>query len=199
MIKINGTEIILVKEGIEKQSTDGIISWIYPDMISGPKEFGIINYVAGPQLKDHILSYEVGINNIKPGDCFVTQAGMLECKVIFHSIISTENNSLHNSFLNILMSIETYKTNNILRDISIYIPCTPNLYMEQIINILTKLDLTEIRIVCKPEDYNVIENFLESNNIKLSIINRINNFIDNLMLKIGKIKWSFKKKLPLDS
>ena len=206
IIKIKDKDtIIKVKRGkIEEEDGDVILNWVYSDLRSGPNSFYNIHNKGGLQLFQAVITYEANLQRIPDCSCFTTIPGQLNCKMVLHSVIPTLKSLYSKSFFNIAQTLKTYMRGNICKTMSIYIPEQAELCMFNIKELLLNLGLEEVILLYKTEnEFNVINNYFSAYEYKQTRKEKINDWINKTMIKIGsrrmlpfwveKKLWSLKK------
>lgn len=85
-ITINGSQMLLIKGDITRQTTDVIVSKANRLLMGGVGVDGAINKAGGPEIIeacDRIIKEK---GQLKPGDVEVTTAGWLNAKCVFHAV-----------------------------------------------------------------------------------------------------------------
>ena len=185
--------ILCIKHGrIENEDSDLIINWLYPDLRSGPASFYHIHEKAGVQLFNAMVTYEVGVGNLKECDAFTTIPGQLDCKMVLNAILPNIITMYPKLFFNISETIKEYKKRNICNTLSIFIPCELEAHLMGIKNFLLDLGLHEINIMyLNTKEHEMISAFVERFKNKETKIDKLNNKIEQIFNIFGS-----KRRLP---
>lgn len=193
IIQLEGKEtLVRLKQGrIEDEKSDVIINWLNADLRSGPQSFYHIHNKAGVQLFNAMLTYEVGVGNLKPTDCFTTLAGQLESRNVFHVVIPLIKTMYAKAFYNLASSIKTHKERNLCRTISIFIPEEANSCLAGIKEFLLDCGLDEVVIMYATDgEKNKILEFMRRFEHKLTFKDKLNLKTEKIMTSLGS------KRLP---
>lgn len=121
MITENRNKIKIAVGFVEMQTGDVVLNWATNSFTTGPDSFYKLLNRAGVQPLDAIHTFKANIRSggFKEGDCLSTIAGMLNFKIMIHSLLPTSRDYNLN-WANIMHTIKAYKTDNVCR--SVYIP-----------------------------------------------------------------------------
>lgn len=183
-----GTDTVLIlKQGlIEDESTDAIINWVYPGLRTGPESFFSIHKKAGNQLFSFAMSYELTVEEIKDADCFSTMPGLLDCRIVLHSVVPEFKQRYHTSYHNIAEVLQTYRKSYKCDSVSLNIIEAHDMQLVALFANLFHLGLKEIVIVYKkPEELKILEEYFG----KLKRRKTLGEYVDSFLKWYGSVKW----------
>lgn len=181
---VKNTKLIIKEGSIEQKSCDIIINWVNLDLRSGPAEFYKINRIAGNQLFEFIMSYELLLKNISYSDCLSTQPGLLDCKLVLHSVIPEQKIMYNTNYYNIAKTIKTYKEKNICKSVSLFLNEEIELNIKCIYENLFNIGLEEINIIVKKEEKEIVKKLF----YKYSTKKNVNDYVDDFIKYLGENK-----------
>ena len=180
------TRVVVRKGNIEEEATDIILNWVGSDLRSGPRSFFDIHLKAGPQLFNSFLSYEANMNSIRETDAFTTLPGLLACNLVVHAIMPTYEGNYMKTFMNIALTIGTFKKDNLARALSMYIPECPDIIMIGIKEFLLDVGLDEVVVLYKTEsERKKICDFFGGFEVKHTLWDKIDVKIIAFLLNLG--------------
>jgi hypothetical protein len=191
------TKVRIKKGHIDESSADVMINWTKSDLRSGPPPFLRLHRAAGPELFNSVLDYEVNMAVINECDCFTTKAGMLNAKMVIHSVMPLYQGNYLKAFLHIAATMKVYMANNLCRNLVLYIPEHPSICLAGVKEFLLDLGLEEVIILYLTDnEFTYISSFFHKFQVKLNLWEYMSNMSDRVLAYLGRLDvWEGIKKM----